>query len=314
MIVTGGAGFVGRHLVSALANHGFDISVLDITERPATLHHRIEYHQGSILDDILVKRLIRDTDMVVHLAGIAEPMRYGSDPLGTMEVNLTGAINVVRQCADRGVPVVFSSTSEVYGINPDLPWAEDADQILGPVSNVRWCYSTAKVAVEHYLDACRRQLGLNYTVVRLFNTYGNGLRGRVVDGFIRRALAEDPLIIHGDGQQTRCFCHIGDVTEALLRIISRNVPDGRTYNIGSDAEVSILELGKLIIDLCDSNSMLRLMPVSRLYDGYQDVPRRRPNISAITRDFGWTPRVGLRDGLGLMIEAMRDATEGVGAT
>jgi UDP-glucose 4-epimerase len=236
-------------------------------------------------------------------------MRYGSDPLATMEVNLTGSLNVVRRCAEYGVPVVFSSTSEVYGINPALPWREDSDRVLGPVENVRWCYSTAKVAVEHYLDACRRQLGLDYTVVRLFNTYGDGLNGRVVDGFIRRALAGDPLMIHGAGQQTRCFCHIDDVAEALLRIVLRPMAGGRTYNVGCDVETSIMALGRLVIELCDSRSVLCVVPATGLYDGYQDVARRRPDIGAIRRDFGWAPTIGLRDGLGLMIKSMRHVME-----
>lgn len=383
-LITGGAGFVGHHLARALVGHGVEVAVLDTAARPAAFSAdpSVEYYQGSVLDDALVRRLVPEADVVVHLAGIAEPMRYGSDPLATMDVNLTGSLNVVRRCADYGVPVVFSSTSEVYGINPELPWAEDANRVLGPVANVRWCYSTAKVAVEHYLDACRRQLGLRYTVVRLFNTYGDGLRGRVVDGFIRRALAGQPLIIHGDGRQTRCFCHIDDVTDALMRIVmrlaggglaggglasggsagggragagladkgqadggqagggqaNRGQADGRlagggsagggrasgapaggraggghTYNVGSDSEISIAELGRVIIELCASRSVLRLVPPSQLYDGYQDVPRRRPDIGAIGRDFGWAPTIGLRDGLQRMIATMSAAMEDIGA-
>ena len=305
-LITGGAGFVGHHLTKVLVRQDVAVTVLDIAAPPAGLS-ACQYHQGSVLDETLIRRLIQNADVVVHLAGIAEPMRYGSDPLATMDINLTGSINVVRRSAECGVPVVFASTSEIYGINPDLPWREDANRVLGPVSNVRWCYSTAKVAVEHYLDACRRQLGLDYTVVRLFNTYGSGLRGRVVDGFIRRALNDDPLIIHGDGLQTRCFCHVDDVADALVRIVTQPRAGGHTYNIGSDTEVPIAELGRQIIQLCDSRSTVRLMPVADLYDGYQDVPRRRPDISAIRRDFGWAPSTGLRDGLERMIGAMRDA-------
>jgi nucleoside-diphosphate-sugar epimerase len=305
--VTGGAGFVGHYLCQALARQGMEVAVLDIAGPPERL--KMTYHRGSVLDDALVKRLIAGCDIVVHLAGIAEPMRYGSDPLATMDVNLTGSIKVVRRCAEYGIPVLFTSTSEVYGINPELPWREDANRVLGPVANVRWCYSSAKVAVEHYLDACRRELGLDYTVVRLFNTYGSGLRGRVVDGFIRRALAGEPLVILGDGQQTRCFCHIDDVAEALLRIVTRPMIGAHTYNIGSDKETSILDLGRLVIELCGSCSALQMVPASRLYDGYQDVPRRLPDISAILHDFGWAPTIGLRDGLKPMINAMRNAME-----
>jgi UDP-glucose 4-epimerase len=311
ILVTGGAGFIGSHLTRALVAQGMSVTVLDIAGRPACLpdHLEIDYRAGSILDHRLTDRLIQRTDLVVHLAGIAEPLRYGSAPLQTMDVTLCGSIAVVRRCAEFAIPVLFASTSEIYGINPALPWPETADRVLGPVANMRWCYATAKAAVEHYLDACRQDLGLNHTIVRLFNAYGSGLKGRVVDGFIRQALAGEPLVIHGDGLQTRSFCYIDDVVDALLRIIARPIIGGDTYNIGADIETPIVDLARLVIELTASRSTLRMLPQSQLYPGFQQVPRRRPEIAAIRRAFGWTPTTALRAGLDKMIAAMRQGEE-----
>ncbi len=311
--MTGGAGFIGRHVSHALVERGAGVQVLDIAARRRSLPATpgIDYVQGSILDEPLVDSLVREADIVVHLAGIAEPMRYGTDPLATMDVNLLGSITVVRCCANRSVPVVFSSTSEVYGLNPNVPWAEDADRVLGPVAKTRWCYSSAKAAVEHYLAACRQQLGLDYTVVRLFNTYGAGLGGRVVDQFIRRALAGQPLVLHGDGEQTRCFCHVDDVTDALVRIVTGPPMRGKTYNVGSQAEISIADLAQLVIELTQSRSTVTHVPGCTVFEGFQDVPRRRPDIGAIRRDFGWEPSTTLRAGLRQMIDGMRDRVDAV---
>jgi len=302
ILVTGGAGFIGRHLVEELVRRGECVAVLDIATLSSSLPAGIEYHQGTVLDETLVAQLIGESDRVVHLAGIAEPALYGSDPLGTMNVNLFGAINVVRQCTDLGVPIVFSSTSEVYGINPDVPWREDADRVLGPTANVRWCYSTSKAAVEHYLDASRRQLGLEYTTIRLFNTYGSGLAGRVIDTFIRQALLGEPLVVHGAGEQTRCFCHIEDVTQALARLVLADALIQKTYNVGNETETTITDLAVLIVELAGSDSSVLYKPYSTLYDGFQDVPRRKPNTSALQEDLGWAPRIDLREGLSRLIE------------
>ncbi len=308
VLVTGGSGFIGNHLARALARSGVDVMVLDVMDfpGPAACGAPIEYRKGSVLDDAAVEPAIREAHVAVHLAGIAEPMLYGSDPLATLDVNLLGTIKVARLCAAHRVPMVFSSTSEIYGDNPALPWSEDSGRVMGPVSSVRWCYATAKAAAEHYLDACHRQLGLNYTVARLFNVYGPGLKGRVVDGFIRRALAHEPLVIHGDGSQTRCFTHVGDAVEAFMRIVARPIEGAHTYNVGDDTETSIGDLARLTIDLCHSRSAATFVPHREVYPGFEDVRRRRPDLRAIRRDLGWRPATALRDGLRMTVEAMRD--------
>lgn len=208
ILITGGTGFVGRHLVRPLLAAGHQLTVLDIlppsgNDRPCSA---VEYKIGSVRDAALVDLMVRRADMVIHLAGIAEPLQYGRDPLGTLEVNLQGSLNVARSCTTHGIPIMFASTSEIYGINPEIPWTENSMRVLGPVSETRWCYATAKAAIEHYLDASHRQAGLRYTILRLFNVYGPGIKGRVVDAFIGAASRGLPLLIHGDGNQTRTFC------------------------------------------------------------------------------------------------------------
>lgn len=304
-LVTGGAGFVGSHLARRLAQLGWTVSILDIAKAPTDLAAVATVNHGSVLDAALTDRLIAEADFVIHMAGIAEPARYGEDPLETMDVNLLGTIAVARQCAQHGRPLLFASTSEIYGVNPQVPWREDADRVLGPVSNVRWCYSSAKAAAEHYLQALRRKMGLDYTVVRFFNIYGPDLHGRVVDGFIRAALAGEPIVVHGDGQQTRCFCYIDDAVEALVRIVSQPVQRGETYNIGTEIETSVAELAQTIIRLADSASPLESTPYSGLYEGFQDVTRRQPDIGAVCRDFDWAPTIRLEDGLSRAIAAAR---------
>ena len=299
ILVTGGAGFIGAHLVRALCARRHRVTILDLRRpaSPASAEAAPSVRTGSVTDTALVTELVQRAELVVHLAGIAEPLQYGADPLGTMEVNLQGSLNVARACTAAGVPIVFASTSEVYGQNPALPWAEDADRVLGSVSDVRWCYATSKAAVEHYLGAARRQRGLDYTVFRLFNVYGDGLRGRVVDAFVEQALSGGPLEVHGDGRQTRSFCYVDDAIEALVRLVEAPVHRGRTYNIGNPVETTVLELARLVIAATDSSSTIGFVPLSDLFDGFAEIRRRVPDISRITEDFGWSPRWTLVDGL-----------------
>lgn len=303
VLVTGGAGFVGQHLVRWLAARDAQVRVLDTAAPPTDLP--AGYEQGSILDAGLVARLVPAADVVVHLAGVAQPLHYGHDPLGTLDVHLVGSLQLVRSCADHGVPVLFASTSEIYGVNPQVPWTEDAARVLGPVSHVRWCYATAKAAVEHYLDACRRQRGLGYTVVRLFNVYGPGLRGRVVDAFIDRAVAGQPLVVHGNGLQSRTFCYIDDAVDALGRLVQGGHFDGRTFNLGSTEPTRILDLAGLVIDLAGSASVIEHVAYSNLYEGFDDIPARQPDVARIATELGWTASTPLAAGLARMIAAHR---------
>lgn len=307
ILVTGGAGFIGRHLSERLSRAGHDVHVFDI-KPPNTPPGRGAYQRvtiGSVLDDRLVDSLVREAGVVVHLAGIAEPLRYVTQPKATMSINLRGSLNVVDSAARYHIPVVFASTSEVYGRNPSVPWSETADRVLGKVQDSRWCYSTSKAAVEHYLHACRKEDGLGFVTVRLFNVYGPGLTGRVISNFTERALASEPLEVHGNGSQVRCFIYVSDVVEAIQKIIQAQKFDGQTFNIGNPEPVSILELARLIIELCGGRSQVKLTPYEALQAGYVDVPERIPDVERIKKSLGWTPTIDLRTGLKMLIRDLK---------
>jgi UDP-glucose 4-epimerase len=303
ILITGGCGFIGRHLARALLTRHCSLTLLDLAPAPIDLTARpnLRIVAGSVLDRDLVAELIPGCDLVIHLAGIASPADYGADPLATMDVNLLGTIQVARLCAEAGVRILFSSTSEIYGVNPQLPWHERSGRMLGPIQNVRWCYATSKAAAEHYLAALAQKMGLDYSIVRFFNIYGPGLSGRVVDLFIQSALDKRPLTLIGDGQQTRCFCYVDDAIDAVIRLIDAPVGGGATYNIGTDQETEIIDLARLIVALTGSSAPLVSKVDSEIYPGYEDVPRRQPDISAIRRDFGWQPTTDLTSGLRAMI-------------
>lgn len=287
---------------------GCEVHVLDVKLPPRTTAYRgtrLRMTVGSVLDDRLVDDLVREADTVVHLAGIAEPLRYVTQPKATMAVNLRGSLNVVDSAARYHTPILFASTSEVYGRNPSVPWAETADRILGKVQDSRWCYSSSKAAVEHFLHACRQEEGLDFVTVRLFNVYGPGLTGRVISNFIERALAGEPLEVHGDGTQVRCFVYVSDVLDAFERIIRSHKFAGETYNIGNPVPVSILELARLIIELSGSRSPLRFITYDAVQLGYVDIPKRIPDIGSITHALGWRPTIDLRTGLSRVIEDAR---------
>lgn len=307
VLVTGGAGFIGRHLNKALLEQGHDVYVLDIVplevDWPCSEH--LQAIVGSVLDNSLVDHLVSKMNLVIHLAGIAEPLQYMLRPRTTIETNLLGSLNIVRSVTVHRVPLLFTSTSEIYGVNPDTPWTEDSYRVLGRVQDSRWCYSSSKAATEHYLHACRQEMGTKFVIVRLFNVYGPGLKGRVISKFIDHALSDEPLEIYGDGSQTRCFIYIDDVIDAMRRIVSASKFDGSTYNIGNPSPISILDLSHIIIELAGSSSPLRFIPYEEINPGYVDIPNRIPSIESIRATFGWSPFTDLRVGLSTIIGGNR---------
>lgn len=307
ILLTGGAGFIGHHLAGRLSQAGYEVHVFDI--KPLNIvpdcGAGLRMTVGSILDERLVDRLVREADMVIHLAGIAEPLLYVTQPKATMSVNLRGSLNVVDSAARHHIPVIFASTSEVYGLNQSVPWSETADRVLGKVQDSRWCYSSSKAAVEHYLHACRQEDGMDFVTVRLFNVYGPGLAGRVISNFIERALTSEPLEVHGDGSQVRCFIYVSDVVEAIRKIIQAPKLFGQIFNVGNPSPISILELARLIVELCESQSPVKFISYEALQAGYVDIPERIPNVERIRQYLGWTPTIDLRTGLELVIRDTR---------
>jgi UDP-glucose 4-epimerase len=252
---------------------------------------------GSVLDRDTVEKAVDGKDLVIHLAGIAEPDQYCTHPKAVIDLTLEGSLNVIRTCARRGVGVIFASTSEVYGHNPAVPWSEQADRVLGPTSVNRWCYSSAKAVIEHYLFACHQEDDLDFVIARLFNVYGPGLKGRVVARFIEQALNDEPLTIHGDGSQTRTFLYIADAIAALRAIISAGRLSSKAYNIGDVTPVSILELARMILNMTESRSPLEFIDVRNLPEGFSDIMNRVPVTELVREEFRWKPMTSLATGL-----------------
>ena len=307
ILVTGGAGFIGRHLAAELLTCGHAVHILDLAgfrdSKDSPLPEGLDVEMGSVLDSDAVERAIQGKDVVIHLAGIAEPVWYCTHPKKVIDLTLQGSFNVIRACARFRIGVVFASTSEIYGYNPQVPWSEEADRVLGPTSTNRWCYASAKAMVEHYLYACRQEESLDFVITRFFNVYGPGLKGRVIAHFIEQALAGKPLTVHGDGMQTRTFLYIDDAVTALKAIISKGEFSASAYNIGDTMPVSMLELAQMILKLTGSSSPLIFVGEEGLPEGFSDIPKGIPAIERIMGEFGWHPKIDLRTGLEATIKA-----------
>jgi UDP-glucose 4-epimerase len=310
-LVTGGAGFIGSHLVERLIERCGRVTVLDdlSTGRRANLaavDGRAEFNlvEGSVLDADLVDRLVEHADVVYHLAaavGVDWVLRH---PLRSLETNIRGTEHVLRACAaqDRPRRVLIASTSEVYGKNDKDALAEDDDRVLGSARLSRWFYASAKGIDEAFALAYWRERRLPVTVVRLFNTVGprqTGRYGMVVPRFVRWALRNEPLRVYGDGQQTRCFTNVHDVVKALIALTDAPSAAGEIFNIGQPDEIRIIDLARRVIELTESSSELKLVPyhAEEAYGeravGFEDMRRRVPDASKLFAYTGFRPQLGL---------------------
>ena len=303
VLVTGGAGFIGSHLVDALCDEGADVTVLDnlTTGRDSNLDGRARLVQGSILDADLVDKEVEAVDEVFHLAAAVGVRHIVDDPLGSLRTNTRGTEHVLDACARHRRPVLLASTSEVYGKSIDVPWREDDDRVLGSTDVARWSYSTAKALDEH-LALAHAKAGLPVSIVRYFNSYGPRLDergyGSVVAKFVRQALAGEPVTVHGHGAQTRCFTYVADTVRGTLLAARTPAAVGRVFNIGSDDETSVADLAKAVIELTGSSSVVERVTYEAEYGlGFEDPQRRRPDITRARTVLGWQPQVGLREGL-----------------
>ncbi|GAA3201839.1 NAD-dependent epimerase/dehydratase family protein [Nonomuraea roseoviolacea] len=317
-LITGGSGFVGSHLTDALLARGDQVLVLDnlSTGRAANLrpHPNLRFVQGSILDELVVDELVRRCDVVVHLAAAVGVRLIVEEPLRSLTTNIRGSEIVIQAAHRYRKKILVASTSEIYGKNSSGPLREDADRILGNTGIVRWAYSTAKAVDEIVANAYHHERGLETIVVRLFNTVGprqSPAYGMVIPRFVQQALAGLPLTVHGDGTQTRCFAHVADVVDALLRLLGSPEAVGQTFNIGSAQEVSILELAKLVIEHTGSTSGVDLVPYDEAYrKGFEDMTRRVPDTTKIRELTGWVPRRTLDE---ILTEVVKQAREELAA-
>jgi UDP-glucose 4-epimerase len=303
-LITGGAGFIGSHLADALLESDNSVTVLDnfSTGAQANLEHlsgRMRVVHGSVLDALLVDELVETTDVVVHLAAAVGVRLIVENPLRSFITNIRGSETVLEAAHRYRKKVLLASTSEVYGKGSQAAFEEDGDRVLGSNKVSRWGYSTSKAVDEILAFAYHRERGLPTVVVRLFNTVGprqSAAYGMVIPRLVEQALAGEPLTVYGDGQQSRCFCHVADVVRALILLLEESTAEGDVFNVGSTEEITILELARMIVEMIGSSSEIRTIPYSEAYEeGFEDMRRRVPSIAKIQGAVGWSPTVPLRD-------------------
>src|SRR5437867_4031685 len=317
VLITGGAGFVGSHVAEAFLARGDHVIALD-TGSQAKVRHllsdaRFRLVVDSVMNPDILDSLAAQADVIYHLAGVVGVEHYVADPYAVMNVNVIGTQNALRAAHKHGRRFVFSSTSEVYGRNPAIPWSEDADRLLGPTTIDRWCYATSKAAAEHFCLAYVR-LGLPVTILRYFNVYGPRLDrldvGRVITIFLGQLLRGGPLTVIGDGSQTRCFTWIGDAIRATVAAGVLDAAEGQVINVGSHEETSIRRLAELMIEVGGGPATIRYVPQESVYgDSYQDVPRRVPDVTRMHRMLGVRAETSLTEGLARTIAAFRTQAE-----
>ena len=304
-LITGGAGFIGSHLADTLLHMGVRVVVVDNldTGRLDNIRHLIgrpdfDFVQASILDEVSLEPLVRDADQIYHLAAAVGVRLVVERPLETLETNTRGTENILR-LAHRygGKKVVLASTSEVYGNSPDVPFREDSSLSIGPSSTVRWGYACSKLYDEFLALAYHQEMGLPVVILRLFNTVGprqSGRYGMVVPRFVSQALEGSPITVYGDGMQTRCFTHVRDVVQAMVRIVQIPEAEGQVFNLGNDREITIRQLGELVRETLGSNSPIEYMPYSEAYGlDFEDVRHRVPDISKIQGYIDYHPTTDL---------------------
>lgn len=319
-LVTGGAGFIGSHLTEALLHVGHSVVVLDdlSTGDLANLaevrsHPRLHFTDGSVLDERLVDELTGRCDAVVHLAAAVGVRQIVEQPLRSFTTNVRGAEHVIEAAHRHGRPLLLASTSEIYGKNASGPLTETADRVLGATTVARWSYSTAKAVDEILAFAYHREHGLPVTVVRLFNTVGprqSPAYGMVVPRLVRQAVAGEPLTVYGDGRQRRCFAHVADVVDALMRLLAHPGAVGQVFNVGTSEETSVGELAARIVHRVGSDSPVRLISYEEAYGsgyGFEDMERRVPDTTRLRELTGWRPRRTLDDILDAAIADARRA-------
>ncbi len=308
IVVTGGAGYIGSHLVDALVERGEEVYVIDDLSSGSVhnLSHllgsdRLHFIKASVLEPRVVDEFVDGAEIVFHLAAAVGVRTIVEQPLESLLVNVEGAKIVLEAAWRHGARVVLASTSEVYGKTSKVPFCEDDDRVLGPTTIDRWGYATAKALDEHLAFAYADK-GLSVCILRYFNSYGPRLDprgyGSVVATFIRQSLQGEPLTVHGDGSQTRCFTYIDDTVEGTIRAAFRSSAEPEVFNLGSTEEISIYDLAVKIRDMLGSRSEVRLVPYEDYYGpGFEDTRRRVPDITRAKERLGWEAKISLDEGL-----------------
>lgn len=304
VLITGGAGFIGSHLCESLLDQGHHVTAIDnLSTGSHTNIAHLETNRDfqmvvdTVLDSQLINQLIRDSDVVFHLASAVGVQLIIDEPTQTIQTIVEGTRVVLDAARRYRRPVLITSTSEVYGKGSKIPFAEDDDVVLGPTSTRRWLYASAKMLDEFLGLAHWYETRLPVIIVRLFNTVGPrqvGQYGMVLPRFVQKALANEPLTVYGDGQQARCFCHVSDAVTALIKLAQCKDAYGKVINVGSEDEITILDLAKKVIHMTGSHSTIDYLTYEQAYtQGFDDMRRRVPDLSRVKQLVGYRPHYDL---------------------
>ena len=316
VLVTGGAGFIGSHLVGELLANGHAVWVIDNLStgcldnlKAYRGHDRFTFIRGDIRDGELVQLVVKDVQHVYHLAAAVGVQLIAKDPVWTIETNIGGTETVLDKANRFGRKVFLASTSEVYGKSEAVPFKEEDDFVLGSTAFSRWSYACSKAIDEFLGQAYFEQYGLGVVIGRFFNTVGprqTGQYGMVVPRFVQWALNNDPLQIYGDGQQTRCFSYVGDVVDAVIRLMACDDASGKVFNIGSNHEITMEKLADRVIHLCKSSSPKQFISYEDAYGrAIEDMARRVPCLDRIKQTIQWQPSTNLDDTLKMVIDSKK---------
>jgi len=307
VLITGGAGFIGSHLADAYLERGDQVFIIDDLStgsfeniRHLKDHPRFHYTIESVHNQPVTAELVDQSDVIFHLAAAVGVKLIVESPVRTIETNVRGTESVLSLANKKKKRVLIASTSEVYGLSTQVPFREDGNLVMGATTKGRWSYACSKAIDEFLALAYWREKKLPTIVVRLFNTVGprqTGQYGMVIPTFVKQALANRPITVFGDGKQSRCFCYVGDVVGALMKLMDDERSVGQVFNVGSNREISIIDLAKKVKTLTNSESEIVLVPYDEAYEeGFEDMPRRVPDISKAKRHVDFTPTVDL-DGI-----------------
>jgi UDP-glucose 4-epimerase len=315
-LITGGAGFIGSHMAERLLKDGQEVVVIDnlstgslkniegLQKKP-----KFDFVEGDVRNEGLIGPLVERSEAVFHLAAAVGVKLIVERPVHTIETNISGTEAVLEAANKFGKKILIASSSEVYGKNEAVPFCEDDDIVLGSTSFSRWSYACSK-AIDEFLGlAFHQQYGLGVIIGRFFNTIGprqTGQYGMVVPRFVQRALKNEPVSIYGTGEQSRCFCYVDDVVEAVIGLMNCRQARGKIYNIGSSEEITIESLADKVIEMTDSKSKKEFVPYEKAYGRpIEDMMRRVPNLERIKDAIGWEPETSLTETLQVIIESFK---------